>query len=990
MRFIFLYIVLFFYNYLSAQSYNWKWIGGDTSNKVQPVYGERNIAGLTSTPGNRHRHVLWLNSNGNLMLYGGLFAINQSNYNSRNDVWQQTTNGWKWIKGYKTFIKEANYGTKGVSLKSNTPNNRYGNLYWNNSKGQLWMYGGSGFDLQGKTGYFNDLWFWDGINWTWINGDSTAYKAPVYGKKGVGHLNNQPGSRYMSATCIDDEGNLWLYGGSLNYLNSDSQKITGTASDLWKWDGQFWTWMGGNSELNVKHSFDSLGAKGNMALSCLYKNMAMWYADGYIWTFGGSDNELVNHVYKWKDDEWTWVHGNLANRPKPIYNQKGVSNSKSSPGARNDLSYCQTPDNRLWLYGGFDSRLKSNFSDLWVWNGNNWIWMAGDTTKNALPVYGALQESSSKLHPGARREVGLTADINGSIYLHGGAAKDKYYADIWQFEAMKPTAKIRVFASQDEIISNSDTAYNIQNPKFIGKASITSTGISKYFTIYNYGNATLELSSSVIKITGADSASFYLAKKPEHLTIAPNDSAHFSVGFKPTHLELNAAKVEILAKNELLQTFQFIVTGIGTKARINLVNEIECSSANLHIANTDAQHHAVFISSTNKKPILKDGQNFSFSPNYLKSIDYDSHTKILYHGPDQNVSITGLVSNRTYFLWVIPGFGKTDSTTFNNDSSQVLIFKTKPSIWQDSVHIYPDKDSIVCPDVKIEIVSTSPTNKIIWHNFLTSNKIPFIADGNYYFVSQDKNECILGSDTILLQSATRNYIQGIQTSKLPPFCDGDTITLQTKPPNYNWFIWNNLKDSNAPSIKVNKNGWHTVTAIDQFNCEYFDSIYLTFNKLPDIKFSSDTAIFDDSLMIEFKSNADSIIWSINHHQSTNLNSIPPPDNSAFLLAKAFNENGCMNADSVLVLKMEFKSGVYPTAFTPNNDNLNEFWYVPKYPKNTYLLVFDRWGELVYNGQNIWDGYKNGKELPVGKYFFILKNSEVSTSILCQGVITLLR
>jgi len=65
-------------------------------------------------------------------------------------------------------------------------------------------------------------------------------------------------------------------------------------------------------------------------------------------------------------------------------------------------------------------------------------------------------------------------------------------------------------------------------------------------------------------------------------------------------------------------------------------------------------------------------------------------------------------------------------------------------------------------------------------------------------------------------------------------------------------------------------------------------------------------------------------------------------------------------------------------FTPNNDGTNDF-FIPinlnQYP-NPYLLVFNRWGELVYensNYQNDWTGthYKSGEELKEGIYYYFI-------------------
>jgi len=87
---------------------------------------------------------------------------------------------------------------------------------------------------------------------------------------------------------------------------------------------------------------------------------------------------------------------------------------------------------------------------------------------------------------------------------------------------------------------------------------------------------------------------------------------------------------------------------------------------------------------------------------------------------------------------------------------------------------------------------------------------------------------------------------------------------------------------------------------------------------------------------------------------------------------------------------------FPTAFSPNNDNLNDF-LVPltsctfeKYE----LLIYNRWGQLVFesnNPANHWDGYFKGAACPVGVYGYFLKYRFVNRrDELIKGDITLIK
>ncbi len=75
--------------------------------------------------------------------------------------------------------------------------------------------------------------------------------------------------------------------------------------------------------------------------------------------------------------------------------------------------------------------------------------------------------------------------------------------------------------------------------------------------------------------------------------------------------------------------------------------------------------------------------------------------------------------------------------------------------------------------------------------------------------------------------------------------------------------------------------------------------------------------------------------------------------------------GCFNAQSTFTVYIEPLSSVdVPTAFTPNGDGVNDVVYVAGWgiKKLIYFKIFNRWGELVFETDDIkigWDGtYKN--------------------------------
>src|SRR4029079_318480 len=62
-----------------------------------------------------------------------------------------------WIKGDNTINQSGVYGTKGIAATGNKPGARDFSATWKDNTGNLWLFGGLGYD-NSSVGYLNDLW----------------------------------------------------------------------------------------------------------------------------------------------------------------------------------------------------------------------------------------------------------------------------------------------------------------------------------------------------------------------------------------------------------------------------------------------------------------------------------------------------------------------------------------------------------------------------------------------------------------------------------------------------------------------------------------------------------------------------------------------------------------------------------------------------------------------------------------------------------------
>ena len=91
---------------------------------------------------------------------------------------------------------------------------------------------------------------------------------------------------------------------------------------------------------------------------------------------------------------------------------------------------------------------------------------------------------------------------------------------------------------------------------------------------------------------------------------------------------------------------------------------------------------------------------------------------------------------------------------------------------------------------------------------------------------------------------------------------------------------------------------------------------------------------------------------------------------------------CTIHDSVVVEGNELTLFA-PNTFTPDGDGINDrFRPIGEHIGNLSLLVFDRWGELVYTSNDpsvSWDGTFNGSAVPTGVYAYSIEYRNI-----CSG------
>jgi hypothetical protein len=348
---------------------NWTWISGSDMPDQPGVYGTKGAASSGNIPGARIGSTSWIDSDGNLWLFGGggNGAVGDGGY--LGDLWKYNpvSGLWTWVSGFDAANQPGVYGTKGAASPGNVPGARVGSSSWIDSSGNLWLFGGAD-----SNNLFNDLWKFDGTNWTWVSGSDTPNQSGVYGTRGAASPGNVPGAREGSISWIDDGGSLWLFGGV--FYDASGENLF---NDLWKFDGTNWTWVSGSDTPNQSGVYGTKGVADPNNVPGAREGSLSWIdGGGSLWLFGGyfydtvseSENEL-NDLWKFDGTNWTWVSGSDMPNQSSVYGDRGVVASGNVPGAREGSISWVDAGGSLWLFGGYsydaNSYDENYFNDLW-------------------------------------------------------------------------------------------------------------------------------------------------------------------------------------------------------------------------------------------------------------------------------------------------------------------------------------------------------------------------------------------------------------------------------------------------------------------------------------------------------------------------------------------------------------------------------------------------------------------------------------------------
>jgi gliding motility-associated-like protein len=338
------------------------------------------------------------------------------------------------------------------------------------------------------------------------------------------------------------------------------------------------------------------------------------------------------------------------------------------------------------------------------------------------------------------------------------------------------------------------------------------------------------------------------------------------------------------------------------------------------------------------------------------------------------------------------------------DTTIILTASNAPAINNIST---TDETCLGAGDGSAQVTASGGTGTLTysWSNGENTAQIQNLAPGNYTITVSDD----LGCETI----------ETIEIFDGPSCCDFDLDLTTTSESCFGLdngsaeinisggvapftIEWNGVAGSNT--LENLAPGNYTVSVTDADNCTETQTFAIQEGPLVEVSAGNDTSIFVGTPL---QLNADvsnstsgSFTWTPSADLSCNdcQNPVSTPLQNVVYTVVYNDDLGCSATDDISVTVISDQpSCIFPDAFTPNNDNINDvFNGLCQGMSFIEMRVYNRWGELVFQESgnlqiNGWNGIYKGLEALGEVYvFYVYIEYENGDSESVMGNVTLIR
>lgn len=343
-------------------------------------------------------------------------------------------------------------------------------------------------------------------------------------------------------------------------------------------------------------------------------------------------------------------------------------------------------------------------------------------------------------------------------------------------------------------------------------------------------------------------------------------------------------------------------------------------------------------------------------------------------------------SGQSVRIW--PAIDTVYTATARYNDNCTVIDSIKISV-KSAIPIFLGSDTSFCQGGSVSLVAGAGFSSYQWNTGATTSSISVSSTGMYFIAATNSSGCV-SRDTLNIIEIFPNPIVNLGTDT--SICRNTTLLLNAGSgfTNYNW--QNNSHNQHFPA---NSAGTYWVTVTNNNGCTGTDS--LTILRVLDTarNFIDPVIEICEHTLSQVKPGSafNSYLWSTGSTKDSIL--INQPGN---YWLQVINTSGCKAKESFTVINKKCMSGVYfPNAFTPNNDNKNDYFKALVYEDldDFEMAVYNRYGQMVFTTKDYstgWDGTFKGvvQDSGVFVWFCTYKLKQSDNKETRKGTVLLLR
>ncbi len=258
--------------------------------------------------------------------------------------------------------------------------------------------------------------------------------------------------------------------------------------------------------------------------------------------------------------------------------------------------------------------------------------------------------------------------------------------------------------------------------------------------------------------------------------------------------------------------------------------------------------------------------------------------------------------------------------------------------------------------------------------------------GTYYVIGTDANACKNNSSSILVTNLPIPNAN-ITANGNTVFCLGDSVALQaTGGDTYQWlYNANILPNATNPILVTSTSGTYHVIATTPCGIDTSGNVTVQVSPQPEAGFYTQNSMnFINTPVYFIDKSINASLWQWNFGDGSGINTQQNPiyvySNPGTYPINLIisDEIGCMDTVSINLIINKAEPFV-PNLFSPNGDGTYDELETDFYAfKEFSFQIFDRWGKRVFSTSNPndkWNGKHNGKDVPAGTYYYVLKGTD---------------